>query len=113
MSLHEEIVQLAGALSGAPASRLEQICAAVIQNLQTMLRKGVTVEQCRQSFVYAAALMAVSIVKTVDMQEISGFDAGTLKLSFADRSNQLAQMAGQLLAPWCGTDDFAFCGVEG
>lgn len=111
MSVHDEILQLAEALCDGQEDRLAQICCAVEQNLQAQLRSGISVDDCHDSFVYAAALMALSIVKTVDNDQLSGFDAGTLKLNFADRTDHLSSVAKQLLAPWCGADDFAFCGV--
>ena len=81
--------------------------------MQARLRSGITVKDCHDSFVYAAALMAVSVVRTLEDDQLSGFDAGTLKLNFADRTDQLIGLAAQLIEPWCRADDFAFQGVRG
>lgn len=113
MSVQEEILQLAESLAVGATEKLPMICSAVVQNLQTRLRNGVSIDDCRESFVCAAALMSSSIVKTMDDDCLSGFDAGTLKLSFENRTDQLLLIADRLLAPWCAADDFAFCGVEG
>ena len=111
MSVQEEILQLAESLSGANHEKLPLICTAAAQNLQARLRSGVSIDDCRESFVYAAALMSLSIVKTMDDDRLSGFDAGTLKLSFDNRTDQLFVIANRLIAPWRAADDFAFCGV--
>lgn len=111
MSIQEEILQLTESLADGNCEKLSLICTAAAQNLQARLRKGVSIDDCRESFVYAAALMSLSIVKTMDDDRLSDFDAGTLKLSFFDRTDQLSVIANRLIAPWCATDDFAFCGV--
>ena len=113
MSVQDEILQLASVLCGGQETELALICPAVVQMLQARLRKGVSIDNCHDSFVCAAALTVLSIVKSTDRDSISGFDAGTLKLSFSERTDQIAVLARQLLAPWCGADDFAFCGVRG
>ena len=113
MDIYEEILQTAKSLCGGADTHLPLICTAVAKNLQARLRSGVSVEECRDSFVYAAALMTLSIIRTVDNDQLSGFDAGTLKLNFTDRTDQLATLANRLLAPWYSANDFAFRGVNG
>ena len=111
MSIHDEIVQLATVLCPDGEELLAKICGAVEQNLMSRLRSGVSIDDCRDSFIYASALMSVSVIKTVDADQLSGFDAGTLKLSFHDRTNQISALANQLMAPWLASTDFAFRGV--
>lgn len=113
MSIVGEIVSLTVELYGRQDPRLEGICTAICQQLTAQLRRGVTVEACRESFVNAGALLALSYLRTLEDDGIDGFDAGTLKLSFADRSDRLSTIAKELMAPWCGKDEFAFCGVRG
>ncbi len=113
MPIVDEIVMLTAEFYGSQDSRMESICAAVCQQLTAQLRRGVTVEACRESFVHAAALLALSYLRALQDDQIDGFDAGTLKLSFADRSDRLSTIAGELMAPWCGKEEIVFRGVSG
>ena len=108
----EEIFSLAGALSGGADPRLEAVCGAVYEYLQQKLRKDVTVEDCRSSFVFAGGLMSAALLQTLDSEGLSGFDAGTMKLTFEDKANAMVTAARELLEPWC-RDDVAFRGVRG
>ncbi len=111
MTVEDKILEVTAALYGAEDPKLPLICSVVIQHLKARLKNGISIDDCRDSFIYASALMSLSIVKTVDNDQLSGFDAGTLKLNFTDRSDQISSLAEKLLAPWVRVDDFAFCGV--
>ena len=108
----EEIFSLAAALSGGSDPRLEAICGAVFEYLKQKLRRGVSVEDCRSSFVFAGGLMSTAVLQALDSEGLSGFDAGTMKLTFEDKTNAMAAAARELLEPWC-RDDVAFRGVRG
>lgn len=112
MGIIEDILLLTTDFYGSEDDRVRSVVAAVYHFLPSQLRSGVTPEDCRSAFVPAAAFLAMSYLKVLDHDQLEGFDAGTLKLSFADRSDRLCQLAKTLLAPWCGDRDFAFCGVR-
>lgn len=108
----EEIFSLAGALSGGSDPRLEAICGAVYEYLQQKLRKGVTVEDCRGCFVFAGGLMSTAVLQALDSEGLSCFNAGTMKLTFENKTNAMVAAAREILEPWC-RDDVAFRGVQG
>lgn len=108
----DEIRALSAELNGAPDDRLSGICCATYSYLLSKLRNGITISNCHDAFVYAAALFSLSVLRCLDEEGLSSFDAGTLKLSFQDNHDRFASLARQLILPWC-SDAFAFCGVRG
>ncbi len=109
--LIDEIRALAAELFGSEDSRLSAVCTAVYQMLSSRLRSGISPDDCKDSFTYAAALYAVSFMRNIDDHALSSFDAGTLKLTFREGADRFVRMAQQLLAPWC-EDTTAFKGVR-
>lgn len=83
----------------------------VAQMLLAQLPKNVSVDDCESAIVYAGAFTILSIMQALDDNELASFDAGTLKLDFRERNDSFAQIAKQLMAPWCN-DQTAFCGVR-
>ena len=108
----EEVFSLTEMLAGGADPRQEAVCGAVFEYLKQCLRKGVSVEDCRSSFVFAAGLMSTAVLKALDSEGLAGFDAGTMQLKFQDRTDAMTAAARELLAPWC-RDDTAFRGVRG
>lgn len=111
MELVQEVAVLACRLHGEPDVQLELLCPAVCEHLQAKLRRGVKPEDCRASFVCAAALTAVSMLEAVGSGGLESMDAGTLALHFGKEGSQLTHMARGLLAPWC-EDGTAFRSVR-
>ena len=112
MEPQEEVFSLAAELAGKKDPRLEAVCAAVCQYLRQKLRRGVSWEDCRSSFVLAAGILSTSVLRRLDSENLEVFDAGTMRLTFEDRSDAMILMAEKLLEPWC-RDDVAFLGVRG
>ena len=111
MELVQEVAVLACQIHGEPDIRLEMLCPAVCEQLRTRLRRGVSPEDCRSSFVCAAALMAVSMLETIYSGGLESMDAGTLALHFSKEGTPLADLARGILAPWCD-DGTAFRSVR-
>lgn len=108
----EEIFSLTEMLTGGRDPRQEAVCGAVYEHVKQKLRRGVSVEDCRSSFVFAAGLLSTAMLKALDSEGLSGFDAGTMKLTFEDKTNAMVSAAKELLEPWC-RDGTAFLGVRG
>lgn len=111
MELVQEVAALACRIHGEPDLQLELLCPAVCEQLQARLRRGVRPEDCRASFVCAAALTAVSMLEAVCSGGLESMDAGTLALRFGKEDGQLTRLARGILAPWCD-DGTAFRGVR-
>ncbi len=111
MELANEICQAAATLSGSEKTLYESLAVVVAELMPALLPKGTSVDSCRTSVVYAGAFMLLSFAQSLDENELAGFDAGTLKLSFRERNDSFAQVAKQIMAPWCH-DPSAFCGVR-
>lgn len=111
MELTNEIRQTAATLSGKEEPLYEALSPVVAELMLSQLPKSVSAEACKTSLVYAGAFMLLSFAQSLGENELSGFDAGTLKLSFRDRNDSFAQIAKQIMAPWCH-DPVAFCGVR-
>lgn len=111
MRYEQDICMAAKALLGAEEPRLQIVLPAVEQMLSASLRWGVTPSDCEESFICAAALLAVSLLRQIRSQGINQFDAGTLNISF-DTGDSLGALAKQLMEPWLETGS-AFRGVRG
>ena len=111
MELVQEVAALACQIHGEPDIRLEMLCPAICEQLRTRLRRGVSPEDCRPSFVCAAALTAVSMLEAIYSGGLESMDAGTLALHFGKEGTRLSDLARGLLAPWCD-DGTAFRSVR-
>lgn len=98
-------------LSEEEQSALYAVCDAVRAQLAALLRRGVTPEDCAQSFTVAAAVNAAAVYRATARRGIDSFQAGTVSVSL-DRADADAQqaLARRLLAPWMD-DGPAFLGV--
>lgn len=92
---------------------LRQLCAAAQHRLEADLLRGVTPEQCYDSFVCAAALLAAADFSAVAAGSgVRSFSAGPVTVTKDDgrRARELRQQAALLMAPWC-QGAFRFLGV--
>lgn len=105
-------IPLLGTLTEQQRDLLPVIVDAVQAELAGQLRKDVDPADCVDSFVVAAMLLVVSMMRKLDASDISDFTAGTLKVSLRDDQSYFTQMADRLLAPW-RADAIAFRGVSG
>lgn len=124
MALADEIYQMAAVLAPSQTDEaiLTSLCRAAEQAVAARLRPGVTAEDCRDSFVYAAALIAVSCLPPggQNAQQVRAFTVGEVSVTAADTAAVsgaaacLRTQAELLMAPYCTpADGFAFVGVRG
>lgn len=111
MSLQEEIIALAFTLHGAQDRQLETLCPAAEQMLAARLRKGVSIDDCRDCFMTACALLSIAMLESIVSGGLESMDMGTLNLCFGAEATRLRDLALQLIAPWTH-DGFAFQGVR-
>ena len=94
---------------------LGRLCAASEAALRSRLRPDISPEDCYDSFVCAAALMAAADFSAVSAGVgVRSFTAGPVSVSREDAafSRSLREQAAILMAPWC-RDAFRFLEVEG
>lgn len=124
MALADEIYQMASVLAPAQTDEtiLASLCRAAEQAVTARLRPGVTAQSCRDSFVYAAALIAVSYLppSCQSAQQLRSFTVGEVSVTAADAAAVsgaaacLRTQAELLMAPYCTSGGgFAFVGVRG
>jgi len=91
------------------------LCRAACGRLERMLKKGVTPEDCGESFLLAAAWLATDLLADVgEGANITALSAGdlTVRREGGRRGSGKAQ-ATELLAPWLKAEGFIFRGVKG
>ena len=120
----EEILALAATLS-QPAEEqrelLRLLCTAAQRELTAKLKEGCTAEECGESFLCAAALLAAANFHSVTAAggDAVSFAAGSVSVNTGGSSEQakraalLRRQAKRLLAGWLKDDGFAFRGVKG
>ena len=110
----EEIYALAASFAGAGSGDegLRALCKAAECELAARLRPGVTPEDCRDSFICAAAWMALAGYGTAGEScgEFSVADV-TVRPGGGAAAQTLRSQAETLMAPWCG-GGFSFRGVR-
>lgn len=113
----EEIYQLAAAFLGESGedAALRASCKAAEAMLAAQLRGGVSPEDCRESFVCAAAWNALAGYRAADagedFQSFSMADVSVSRGSGDAAATALRRQAEILMAPWC-QGGFAFRGVR-
>lgn len=101
----EEISAIAHAMLGeldqAQETVLSALCRTAEATLRQKLRPGLAPEDCDGCFPTAAALLAVSVFRTVDAHGVTAFDAGAVAIRMVEGGEALSRPAIELLAPWC------------
>lgn len=102
---------LAGQLETGQTELLMLLCQAAVTSLKARLKKGVTVEDCREDFLMAASLYALAAMRETDTAP-EEFKAGdlTIRKGSGTRADRLRRHAEQIIRPWV-MDDIAFLGV--
>ena len=124
MALRDEIYQMAAvfAPAGTDEQMLRSLCSAAEQSIKAKLRPGVTVDDCHDSFVCAAAWIAVSYLpEGAQMRQVQSFTVGEVSVTAANSTAAtsgaaacLSTQAELLMAPYCASGSgFAFLGVRG
>ena len=99
----------AGSLNDAPRSVLERLCAAADSALCARLREGLTPEDCYDSFVCAAAWMALAEFGQSRDGGVESFTAGTFSVRRGSgASNCLVTQAEVMMSPYLRDGRFAF-----
>ncbi len=116
MSRLEDIIStaavFAGSISTQQRSILERLCAAADARLAGRLQEGLSPEQCYDSFVCAAAWLALAELETAQSAGIAGFTAGSISVQQTPgASNCLAMQAEVMMAPYLRDAGFQFRGV--
>lgn len=100
---------LVGQLEDTDRERLRLLCRMVEGTLSRQLREDVTVEDCREDFVTAASILAVS--QWSPGEDVAEFRAGDLTVKKGQRfPEHLKTQAFALLRPYLKSA-FAFLGV--
>ena len=99
----------AGSLTDAQRSVLERLCAAADSALCARLREGITPADCYDSFVCAAAWMALSELSQGRDGDVEAFTAGELSVRRrSGASDCLAAQAEVLMSPYLRDGRFDF-----
>ena len=105
---------LAPGMTGENQAMLEAMCQSAVSALKARLREDLTVEDCKEDFVTAASLLALStMTKISDMDQLEQITAGdlTLRRGNGDTASEcLRAQAKLLMAPYV-KDPFVFVGV--
>ena len=121
MAMLDNIYAMAAAFAGElgqdKQQALQNLCKAAEAELCSRLLPGVDPAQCEQSFVCAAAWIALSNLAAGNRSDgISTFSAGEMSVSKSTgadtAANCLRTQAELIMAPYTG-DHFSFMGVKG
>ena len=119
MATTDEIYAIAAVFSpvqeGGAQDALPALCAAAEAELTARLRPGIGPEDCRESFLCAAAMMAAAALLSGGMGAVSAFSVGSVSVqtgSAARTAADLRTQAALLMRPFC-RGGFSFAGVLG
>lgn len=104
--MQEEIYALALQLCALEEDTLLQtLCDAAEQRLRAQLREGIRTESCRDAFVCAAAMLAVSYLPQSKTAGIQSFRVGDVSVTAGgtDAARRLRECARELMAPYTGS----------
>ena len=112
----EEIYALALTFLGGAGedAALRAACKAAEAELGAKLKPGVSPEDCSDSFVCAAAWLALAVygaAETGGAEQFSVADV-SIKKGGGAASKALRAQAESLMAPWCAAGAFQFLGVR-
>ena len=118
MTLVEEVCArakiLAPRLNEENQPMLEAVCQSAVASLTARLRENLTVEDCKEEFVTAASMLALSAMSRVsDLDQLEQITAGDLTLRRGSgnmAAECLRSQAELLMAPHV-KDPFVFVGV--
>lgn len=102
------------AAEGQDKQLLKQLCRSAEQRLRKLLLQGVEVEQIRESFVSACAMLASADFSALRAGSgLKSLSAGPVSITRDDRSRakSLREQAMLTIGPWC-KDAFCFMEVQ-
>ena len=118
----ERIIALARQLGGLGQEEnpaLEALCRAAQSQLEGRLRQGITVQNCEESFILAAAWLALAGLAVGESGGVERFTAGSVTIQERgggdawQRAMALRRQAEGILAPYLEDSGFVFRGVTG
>ena len=118
----EEIYKAAKGLCPEEPAGLYMFCRAAEKNLLHRLKRHITVFDCFETFIAAAALMAISMVKAAEdsLDDVSAYTVGNVSVTkkgtrqnTKSASDRLMEQAERMMAPYIAVDAFQFTGVRG
>ena len=114
--VYAQALLLAGKLDERQGQLLQVLCNAAVSSLESRLRDGIAVEDCKADFIAAASLYALaslgSVENTVQVEEFRAGDL-TVRQNKSGRdaaSNCLQRQADMIILPYL-KDRFSFLGV--
>ena len=118
MTLAEQVYAhacvMAPELSAENQSVMEAVCRGAVVSLENKLRSNLSVDDCLDDFVMAAAMCAVAAMSEIsDLGQVEQFTAGDLTVrrnGSTTAANCLRMQAEMLMAPYVKTR-LAFMGV--
>ena len=112
----DEIYAAAAELCGTESENLMTVCGAVKAQLEGRLRDGYSIEDCRDAFIMAAAVLAVEMYGDMTdlSSDVASYTAGSVTVMRQKKvGGNMKKQAETLLAPYLKDDGFAFRGVDG
>ena len=103
-------LQLGGASAQAQPQSLETLCRAAKAAVEKRL--PAIPAEAEDTAVAAMAYLALSWLPQPDAQHFTAGDVSVSRGTAQSRAGYYASLAQRLLAPYVGTTDFAFLGVE-
>lgn len=117
--MDQEILALAmvlGNVSESDRERLELLCGNARRELEGQLRPGLTVQDCGDALVLAAAWLALADLRAGDASAgVTGFSAGSLSIQTGESQagEVLRRRAYRLLSAQLRDSGLCFRGVRG
>ena len=116
----EEIYKMALTLGEDPSESLENYAKAAAEQLEHLLREDITAEECKDTFIFAGALMTRAMaIESAISGEIYSYTAGSVSVtekgedSPGKKADRLRIQAEMLMAPYIDDRYFSFQGVRG
>ena len=107
MAMTDEICTIAAVFAGVGENEeptLEKLCGAAETELRARLRRGIAPEDCRGSFICAAAMLAASHFLAARTAGVKSFTVGAVTVTSGGEGTDAADLRTQaelLMRPFC------------
>lgn len=116
-----DITRAASAICGEESELIGLLASAAAEELQHMLKDGVTPDMCSEAFIAAGALLAAASYLSVDGASagVDSYSAGRVKVTrctpaaAAAAAENLRMQAEMLISAYTEDGGFCFKGVDG
>lgn len=116
----EEIYQTAEKLIGDAPENLETLCRMAEQEISARIKPNVSMEECKDAFIQAAAMIAAAIYRGAKggTEDVSAYRAGSVSVTkrvseSGGNYESLRRQAELIMAPYIYDSGFSFIGVKG